>query len=319
MDFMIQADRARRALYLPQYVKARPIWLKTMKDRDGAYKIPVGRNGAKGWNNPANWYSFEEVQSFVGNIGVCMRDGLCCLDFDKVLEPCKAKRGLDMISWVTDTFGETYTELSNSGKGIHMLFYCDSIPDFYKAHKTPRISLAVDDGDNFPFVEIFPMGKFVALTGNVITSAPVADFSQRGVHESLLQRLIPWTNEHKQAKRNASQARRTTPPARYTGGVSRASIERALSFIPCRDLTEKEWTLVGMAIQNDGLPVDVWDAWSRTDPDRYKSGECQTKWRRFHAGKGVTGAMIYGMAKDHGWKPREDHAIGYNDVIGGEA
>lgn len=328
MDFTTQEARERRAIGLPDDLKGRPVWLITKKDREGAYKIPVGKRGAfeSPWDasrkNPANWYTFGDVEGFSGNIGAFIQGGLCCLDFDKVFcEGIDNARALQMIEWIESEYGRTYSELSNSGNGLHVLFYIDHIPDFYRTHKTPRILLGIKPDDKEPFVEIFCMGKFVALTGNTGTAAPIADFSRKDGRPSILERLIPWTREHETDKRNAAHARQNTATV-HGGTFSHESVMRALSFIPCRELDRLQWVRIGMALQNDGFTVDIWDAWSKTDAARYHEGECAKLWKSFHAGKGTSGAMIYAVAKEYGYEPRtyeNDSAIGWNDVISGEA
>lgn len=90
----------------------------------------------------------------------------------------------------------------------------------------------------------------------------------------------------------------------------------ALSHIPCSECSYQEWVNVGMALQGEGLDCSVWDAWSRTDPARYKPGECERKWKTFHgAGTPVTGGTIVQMAKQRGFDPRNSLVMGWNDEI----
>ena len=90
----------------------------------------------------------------------------------------------------------------------------------------------------------------------------------------------------------------------------------ALSHIPCSECSYQEWVNVGMALQGEGLDCSVWDAWSRTDPARYKPGECERKWKTFHgAGTPVTGGTIVQMAKQRGFDPRNSLVMGWDDEI----
>ncbi|MFM9414403.1 AAA family ATPase [Peptococcus simiae] len=70
-------------------------------------------------------------------------------------------------------------------------------------------------------------------------------------------------------------------------------------------LDYQEWVSVGMALNYEGYSADVWDEWSRRDPSRYHSGECQRKWRTFYGGGSspVTAATVVKLAKDQGWHP----------------
>lgn len=77
-----------------------------------------------------------------------------------------------------------------------------------------------------------------------------------------------------------------------------------LNHIPPASLDYTEWVNVGMALKHEGYYVEVWDTWSRSD-SRYKSGECERKWRTFKEGTSniVTGGTIYELAKRFGYAP----------------
>lgn len=83
------------------------------------------------------------------------------------------------------------------------------------------------------------------------------------------------------------------------------------------DLNYQEWVNVGMALQHEGYDAGVWDRWSMND-SRYRSGECERKWRSFHgSGEPVTGGTIVQLAKDQGWQLERDqgHELDWNDTI----
>ena len=91
-----------------------------------------------------------------------------------------------------------------------------------------------------------------------------------------------------------------------------------LRQIPCSQLSYQEWTNVGAALHQEGLPCGLWDEWSASDPARYKSGECERKWRTFgHYGdKLVTMGSVYHMAEEYGWKPADSiKTYGWDDLI----
>ena len=77
-----------------------------------------------------------------------------------------------------------------------------------------------------------------------------------------------------------------------------------LNHIPPASLDYTEWVNVGMALKHEGYYVEVWDTWSRSD-SRYKSGECERKWRTFKEGTSniVTGGTIYELARRFGYAP----------------
>lgn len=88
-----------------------------------------------------------------------------------------------------------------------------------------------------------------------------------------------------------------------------ALIKDMLAYIDPAALSYSEWVEVGMAIKAEGLPVSIWDSWSRED-DRYKDGECALKWKTFNS-SGTTGATITHLAKKGGWQSKKtpDNAV----------
>lgn len=78
-------------------------------------------------------------------------------------------------------------------------------------------------------------------------------------------------------------------------------LESALAAIPASSCTYQEWVDVGMALHHEGLPVTVWDEWSRND-SRYHAGECERKWRTFgNSPNLVTLGTVFHMARENGW------------------
>ncbi|MDE7193043.1 MAG: PriCT-2 domain-containing protein, partial [Oscillospiraceae bacterium] len=77
-------------------------------------------------------------------------------------------------------------------------------------------------------------------------------------------------------------------------------IVEALSYISPASLDYQTWVNVGMALKYEGLPLSVWDEWSRND-SRYHAGECEKKWESFNGNLNpVTGATIIQLAKENG-------------------
>ena len=96
------------------------------------------------------------------------------------------------------------------------------------------------------------------------------------------------------------------------------TIQSALNYLKCSDMTHAEWIAIGMALKTEGYDETVWDDWSRQDAARYHPGECQRRWDSFHgSGNPVTGATIIKMAQDRGWVPftGTDGCMDWNDVI----
>jgi len=96
--------------------------------------------------------------------------------------------------------------------------------------------------------------------------------------------------------------------------IEAIDIHDLLDAIPCAGTTYAEWAEVGMALKEEGYPLELWDEWSATDTARYKPGECAKKWRSFKGGYGaspVAGGTIYQMAVERGYRPPRDDEDGF--------
>lgn len=101
---------------------------------------------------------------------------------------------------------------------------------------------------------------------------------------------------------------------RHTGegggprAAGHADLEEAVGFIDPATLDYEGWCEVGMALKESGLPLEVWDAWSRRDPARYHEGECARKWASFGSTDGprVGPGTVAKMARDRGWAPARE-------------
>lgn len=96
-----------------------------------------------------------------------------------------------------------------------------------------------------------------------------------------------------------------------------------LDYINPSELSYQEWTNVGMALKHEGYEASDWDSWSAQDSERYKRGECFTKWNSFNetAGDIVTGGTIFDYAKRGGFvSPKKidpnEGVLDWEDEIG---
>ena len=80
----------------------------------------------------------------------------------------------------------------------------------------------------------------------------------------------------------------------------------------------QDWITVGMALKHEGLPLSVWEEWSRRS-DKHHDGECERKWASFNETSGgapVTGGTLIAMAKRSGWTPSTtSQAFGWDDEV----
>ena len=90
----------------------------------------------------------------------------------------------------------------------------------------------------------------------------------------------------------------------------------ALQYLNPADLDYDSWLRIGMALRNEGYPVEVWENWSKGE-ERYHPGECVKKWATFggYIGPKVSGGSIIQMAKDRGWRSDSNRELDWDDEI----
>ena len=98
-----------------------------------------------------------------------------------------------------------------------------------------------------------------------------------------------------------------------------SDLPEILSHVDPATCDYSTWVSVGMALKAAGLAVDVWDNWSRLDPERYHVGECESKWDTFgDGGEGMVGPGSMALARERGWEPEGrgvDRAFGGDDEV----
>ena len=77
----------------------------------------------------------------------------------------------------------------------------------------------------------------------------------------------------------------------------------ALAHVKCIDTSYDEWMKAGAALKSAGCAWEDWDGWSRTDPGRYHTGECQRKWGNLPTQIGVGTLIDMAKAKASGYVP----------------
>lgn len=99
------------------------------------------------------------------------------------------------------------------------------------------------------------------------------------------------------------------------------NLTEILKYIPPESCNYTEWVNVGMALKLEGYSCEVWDEWSRSDSERYHSGECQKKWDSFQGSASpVTAGTVVQMAKDRGYRPAYtgNELLSFDDIISDE-
>lgn len=80
-------------------------------------------------------------------------------------------------------------------------------------------------------------------------------------------------------------------------------VREMLSFLD-PDCGNDDWVNIGMALQDEGHSLAIWDEWSRRGT-KYKVGETVSRWKSFRPGGGITFGTLVHMAALSGWKPKQ--------------
>ena len=157
---------------IPQKLKDLNQWVcfkLIYNEKLGKYdKIPYNaKTGGKAMsNNKSTWADFNTAlaattkYSFDG-LGIMFANGLCGIDIDG----CVDEQGnLSPLAQGIISIMNSYSELSPSGKGLHILFFgeIEDLPDTYK--KNPNNG-----------VEIYSSGRFFTVTGNCINNKDIEE------------------------------------------------------------------------------------------------------------------------------------------------
>lgn len=156
---------------IPQELKDRNQWVlwKLVPDpkRDKPKKVPFQVNGREARaNNPQTWSSFDKVlevfkRGAYKGIGFVFseNDPYVGIDFDDCIEDGWAvDPGVQLL---VDTL-DSYTELSQSGSGLHTIVRARLQKNRTKSNKSPK------EGD---FAAFSSSGRYFAFTGNVWSQA----------------------------------------------------------------------------------------------------------------------------------------------------
>lgn len=273
---------------LPRWVVWKYVWNKESQKWTKPPFIP-GAGFRASINKPAHWDTYERAarvareRNFDG-VGFVLTDDddLFGIDLDNCIETN------DVIAdWAKEVvdLGETYTEISPSGRGLRMLARGDI--ESIRAEKVG--------------VEVYGAGRYVTITGDRLPGAP--DTIQRAP------RTIQLLEGRAAAAREARPATPSSPPPaavsgqRYDDDVPLEELEELTTHIPAA-CGYHEWIQVGMALHAEtggsGAGLEIFDRWSATGGTAYAGRrEIEAKWRSFKR-DGVRRGTLAKLAQDHG-------------------
>ncbi|MCL1804244.1 MAG: phage/plasmid primase, P4 family [Eubacteriaceae bacterium] len=288
---------------IPQILKQKKNWLIT--NGKGAPLNPIDGTLFDDWNsyesNKCMIFN-DAVEAVARNLhGSCHigfrivnGEGITIIDFDDCRDAYTGDIDPAVLWWVKK--GDTYTEISRSGTGLHVVGHSE--------FKNAR-SNAVQGTPWHKRIEYYSENKQIVITGNIFEG-----YSEINECSEIFEELYNATiGEYEQLKaldkpqKNGQQ---------YNDGIaSDVKFGDMLLFINCADLDYEDWLHVLMGLKHEGVSFEVADRWSATDPMRYDgTDKLRRKWDSFRK-QGITGGTICAMAKLGGWTPARLYGINY--------
>jgi hypothetical protein len=207
-------------------------------------------------------------------------DGLIGIDIDNAIDTGTGEISERARSIIVSC--DSYTEYSPSRRGVHIIVSGES-----ETFKSNDIGL-----------EVFAGRQFFTFTGDRYSGTPA---SVRPIDEAILRRLRATVEQAK-----GQRGLRAVNGAAPAQANDQAKLESALAFIS-PDIGYEDWLQVGMALYAElgSTGLGVWDYWSSKGGKYNGAKSLDTHWRSFERGgvKTVTGAKIYRLATDAGWRP----------------
>lgn len=178
---------------IPQGIKGVRRWLcwrlipaPTKQDPNHKNKPPMtpknGRIVNADVTNPENWLTYEEAQSWYkrgecSGIGFVLTNAdpkICCVDVDHCINPDGSLN--DEAKAVIALCSNSWTEISQSGNGIHVWFIDEAFPG--------------DRGRKKGNVEVYAFGRYIAMTGNHIQSTAPDLLTVNGACHNVIAKFI---------------------------------------------------------------------------------------------------------------------------------
>lgn len=206
-------------------------------------------------------------------------DGLIGIDLDNMIDPDSgevAQRAVKIMEACS-----SYTELSPSRRGVH-IFVKGTVDRSFKSNEIG--------------VEVFCGAQFFTFTGEHYAGTPE---TVNLIPDTVLRRLRATVDQAKGRRAAGASAGASAQEI-----VGRAKVESALALVS-PDCGYDDWIAIGMAIHAElgegGLAV--WDYWSSRGAKYPGAKALESHWRSFRSGDGITGATLFKMARDAGWRP----------------
>jgi len=303
----VAAPMAEDYSAVPEAMRARPQWLLWRSEpkpgKPKPFKMPYyangeRRTGVQGSPSDRSGLVPFTVACTALAAGKSPRDGLEFTGLGFAFLPGDGLIGIDIDGAIDAETGEiaerasniisacaSYTEYSPSRKGVHIIVEGQIAASF----KSNDIGL-----------EVFCGSQYFTVTGMPYPGTPPQVAT---IDESIIARLKKTVD---MAKGKAAARPQSGPPMLD----GRAKVESALAYVSPESGYE-EWIQIGMAIHaelGDGA-FSVWDYWSAKGSKYPGQKTLESHWKSFKPGKGISGATIFKLAMNGGWRPPKPRLV----------
>ena len=269
------------------------------------WTVRVGeKSGGDNWNEPENWHFLSEIPEGENALFVLTESPFLTIDADGILDE-NGNYYEDMLSVldeIREAGGATYTEVSCSGRGLHIVYdlaeYSDNFEPFCKAIDFPNHKRTVTEKgkkkEKISKIEFFFKNHAMRFTGNVEGESKLIIGEKAA--DAFIKCVELWRRFNPEKEREKE---------RSSGCYDKTVVLDALYHIPVKELTYHEWIECGIGLYNAGLSVDDFDSWSQSDI-RYESKGAyspERKWKTFSRNHGYSAGTIIYHAKRFGWMP----------------
>lgn len=273
----------------------------------------------QGWNNPDTWKTLNEIPAykpfgFVAGTG----SNYLFIDGDHVIKDGvmlpEAKKAFNRIL----NNGLTYWEYSVSGTGIHLICDLGKYAEKYDPinndsnhiiYWIPKDQYEKLDGEAkkaLPKIELFyhVNGRYCYFTGN---NTEVVEVATDETASAIFKECLQMVDETQQGGSKRIDWESVGAKFNEVDGDTARKIMDALNYIDPDDYPV--WIKVGQALQNIGMPFEVWDEWSQKSTkygdgnEKYGTGY---KWGSFRrTDSNWNAGTIFKLAKQGGWNAKE--------------
>ena len=283
-----------------QILQRSKIWtnyVKVPRSNGHVTKPPINplTLSGKGWD--INLTDFDTAAANIGQttpngveiagVGLALNKGLVGVDLDDVISD-----GI-LVPFAADIVDslDTYTEISPSGHGLHLLLYCKEL-------NGQTIGKGFDVGESRLEIYCYPVGgRYFTVTGNVYRDKPI----NQNKTEEILQIIEKYSpSEPKPQKSQVSVA----DPRK-----DRWIIDSALEVIDPSELDFNKWAAVMTALKESGYSYLEAEYWSNGSFCGFPNSKNDPKsnarrWEKFHfkGGNANSAGIIINLATAKGWK-----------------